>query len=89
MTTKGPRVALRRWFSWLESAKWHHEVWHTRLLCILHAGLRLGSYKRLEDTPLWGAWADSRFKALVAEGSVASGSQEVAKERREAVQVVI
>eukprot|EP00974_Lingulodinium_polyedra_P101114 9795881-Lingulodinium_polyedra.AAC.1 len=31
---KGERVALRRWFSWLNSASWHDSEWHSRLLSI-------------------------------------------------------
>ena len=51
---KGPRVALRRWFSWSQGATFHGRVWNSRLLSILYIGARLGVYKDKSAMPLWG-----------------------------------
>ena len=51
---KGPRTALRRWFSWLAGAEALDRVWHARLLVILHLGVRSGLYKSFEDAPFFG-----------------------------------
>eukprot|EP00974_Lingulodinium_polyedra_P096274 9334309-Lingulodinium_polyedra.AAC.1 len=51
---KGPRVALRRWFSWVHAMQFHDRVWHTRLAALLSLGMRLGVYKHWSACPVWG-----------------------------------
>ena len=50
--SKGPRVALRRWFSWFQASSWHDACWHSRALCLLYLGIQAGIYKSLEQSPL-------------------------------------
>ena len=51
---KGPRVVLKRWFSWVYAGNFHDEVWHSRLLVIISLGIQLGIYKDHRDCPFWG-----------------------------------
>ena len=51
---KGPRVTLRRWFSWFAAFSFHDRVWHERLLAILAIGLQLGTYRNFRECPFWG-----------------------------------
>ena len=53
LTTKGAKVALRRWFSWVDAADQHDRVWNTRLLSLVLLGMVTGVYKDLYDVPLW------------------------------------
>eukprot|EP00974_Lingulodinium_polyedra_P093985 9106677-Lingulodinium_polyedra.AAC.1 len=46
-------MALRRWFSWVESARDQLPRWHTLLLLVIHVGIRQRIYKTLLDSPLW------------------------------------
>eukprot|EP00974_Lingulodinium_polyedra_P062025 5987892-Lingulodinium_polyedra.AAC.1 len=78
---KGPRTALRRWFSWLQSATWHQQVWHSRLLTLIYAGVACGVYKTLEDCPYWSGGV-SDCKAPEPEER-----EQEAKEREEAAKV--
>ena len=52
--TKGPRTAIRRWFSWMPAAQWFNRHWHSYLLVIIYIGIQLGVYRSHKDTPLWG-----------------------------------
>ena len=51
---KGPRVTLRRWFSWFSAQGFHDRVWHQRLLAILNIALSLGVYSNYSQVPYWG-----------------------------------
>ena len=51
---RGPRVTLRRWFSWFAAFSFHDRVWHERLLVILAIGLQLGTYRNHKECPFWG-----------------------------------
>ena len=33
---KGDKVALRRWFSWVDAATHFDRIYHMRLLCVIH-----------------------------------------------------
>lgn len=55
---QGPRVALRRWFSWLHSATFNLQCWHARLLAIVYIGMRLGVYTSVWDCPFWSTGGD-------------------------------
>ena len=69
---KGPRVALRRWFSWVGAAMYHNSEWHLRLLTILSIGLKLGLYKSKEDMPWFrGAGTSTKPGAEPAEPEAA------------------
>ena len=57
LLVKGPRVALRRWFSWCQAASWFVSEWHTRLLALSWVGIATKAYKLKAVTPMWG---DSR-----------------------------
>ena len=48
---KGEKVANKRWFSWLKSADWHVESWHTGLYIHLATAMHLGLYKTAAQTP--------------------------------------
>ena len=52
LRTRGPRVAMRRWFSWIEAATWHSECWWSRVLILAYAGVRSGLFHSLDDCPL-------------------------------------
>ena len=52
---KGPRVALKRWFSFFDGAEFLDGVWHSRLLCMLYIGIATKTYKHYSKTPLWAA----------------------------------
>ena len=52
-TTKGERVSLRRWFSWLSAADEYLKHWHSRLLLLTSIGQALDVYKHYTDVPLW------------------------------------
>ena len=77
---KGPRVAMRRWFSWVDASVWHDQVWHSRLLAIIYMGLQSGVYKSPDACPLWGGETAPR-----AEGS----DSEDEKEKKEAGSLAI
>ena len=47
--TKGPHVAIRRWFSWFSSATFHDSVWHDRLLAVTALGIKSHTYKGIWD----------------------------------------
>eukprot|EP00974_Lingulodinium_polyedra_P132658 11222653-Lingulodinium_polyedra.AAC.1 len=51
---KGPRVALRRWFSWLPAAAFGDSTWHSRLLVLISLGVQLGLWEDWTKCPLWG-----------------------------------
>ena len=38
---KGPRVAIRRWFSWVEAAIWNDAVGHSRAIAIMCIGVQM------------------------------------------------
>ena len=61
--TKGPKVALRRRFSWLQGAQSFDARWHSVLIVILYTGMKLGVYKRYTSTPLW-AGCDAKPSGL-------------------------
>lgn len=50
---KGPRVALRRWFSWNLAATSHDRTWHLRLLTIMGLGIEVGEYTSKADLPIF------------------------------------
>lgn len=52
-TKKGPRVALRRWFSWFGAHHWHRVHWHARVLVLTHIGLQMGLYRDIASVPFF------------------------------------
>ena len=36
---KLPRVATKRWFSWMAGFKKHDRMWHSRLMFLVHLGM--------------------------------------------------
>ena len=59
-TQKGPRVALKRWFSWIDSFKFADKCWHSRLLGLIMWGMCAGVYKDFTEVPLWRIEGDVR-----------------------------
>ena len=53
MNKKGERVALRRWYSWVKSASFHVQSWHTGLFVHMAVAMHQGLYKKADDTPLF------------------------------------
>jgi len=49
--TKGPKVTLRRWFSWLPAFSHYDTLWHSLLLLLSVMGIRKGAYKKAKDLP--------------------------------------
>ena len=49
---KGPKLTLRRLFSWVECMQFHSTVWHSRLAAMLALGLRLGVFQSWQQAPL-------------------------------------
>lgn len=43
-SAKGPKVTLRRWFSWVHSLQTLMGCWHALLLALCFAGLHTGSF---------------------------------------------
>ena len=43
-----PKVALARWFSWMDSAAWHLPVWHTKVLGLVYMGVK-ANWSDLKD----------------------------------------
>ena len=77
---KGPRTALRRWFSWMQSASWHDGCWHARLLACVYLGIRTGAYKSHWDCPFWS----HRGYAPPATADGQDGDQEATADREAA-----
>ena len=65
---KGPRVALRRWFSWIQSVLFHDAVWHSRAIAILSMGIASGVYKAAWDSPLWSDGVVDRARPATGDG---------------------
>ena len=82
---KGPRVALRRWFSWFQSAQVNDRVWHSRLLSILHLGMVTKVYRHSSHTPLWRKGVGAATEP--AEDS--ESDREAAADRDQAARVAI
>ena len=80
---KGPRVALKRWFSWLQAAAWHDECWHSRLLVILFLGMKSRVYKSAADTPYFGG-AEGKFGGAAEQ---VESSDDETKDAKEAAKV--
>ena len=62
---KGEKVALRRWFGWVDAAHSFDSVFHSFLLVLICLGMTNGIYKTVQDLPLWTC-ADSERIGLVA-----------------------
>ena len=62
---KGEKVALRRWFGWVDAAHSFDSVFHSFLLVLICLGMTNGIYKYFQDLPLWTC-ADSERIGLVA-----------------------
>ena len=58
--TKGPKVTLRRWFSWLPAFFHYDTLWHTLLLLLSVMGIRKGAYTRAKDLPFLSPPSRSR-----------------------------
>eukprot|EP00974_Lingulodinium_polyedra_P129065 11208599-Lingulodinium_polyedra.AAC.1 len=52
--SRGPRVALKRWFSLAGASIWHDGVWHSRFLAMLAIGIEIGAYRSHRDVLLRG-----------------------------------
>ena len=52
--SKKPRMAMNRWFGYVNCIAEHHDVWHSRCLLVLLIGMRLGIYRDHLEFPLWG-----------------------------------
>lgn len=48
-STKGPRVSLSRWFSFFDATAHHLPWWHTKLACLVFAGVQLGTIVSAQD----------------------------------------
>eukprot|EP00974_Lingulodinium_polyedra_P011680 1128287-Lingulodinium_polyedra.AAC.1 len=79
---KGPHTALRRWFSWVGSAKWHDSCWHARLLSMVYLGIRMGVYRTHWECPFW---TSGESKATLAQEE--HSDEEVAEEKAAAAAV--
>ena len=85
---KGPRVALRRWFSWMSAHAWHDPWWHLRLLMISAIGVFLRLWPvanampwlrpfarkchKLEDSTEAAAEADAASKGIATLASASA-----------------
>ena len=49
---KHDKVAMRRWFSWIGAAFSHLPSWHSKLLVIMHIGVRMKVYPTCASLPL-------------------------------------
>ena len=54
VSCKGPKMALNRWFGYVECIRPHLKDWNARLLWVLLVGMRLGLYRDHKEFPLWG-----------------------------------
>lgn len=72
---KGPRVAMRRWMSWLTSMRTFIGKWHTMLLVLTWIGLRSGFYSDAKSVPLLGSQSSVAVKALSVEEVAKSESR--------------
>lgn len=68
-SSKGPKVTLRRWFSWLQAIRKFMGSWHSMLLALCFAGLQTGRFTK-NDLPILNKFA----KPDVAEGQGAPTS---------------
>ena len=75
---KGPRTALRRWYSWFLSRNYHSKYWHVKLLIICFVGLKTGVYKSLAGIPLSQSSSCYGFKADLADDGWEPDPEDVA-----------
>ena len=79
---KGPRVATRRWFSWMQAQSHHDRRWHQVLMAVTHIGMVLGTYKTCRDRPSWGGHVAA--KSLQDEPKPATHEERAVTEKRSA-----
>ena len=48
-----PKIALRRWFSWVDAFKAGDKNWHSWLLSFVMFGMRSGICKDYTEVPYW------------------------------------
>ena len=48
-----PKIALRRWFSWVDPFKAGDNNWHYWLLSVVMFGTSSGIYKDYTEVPYW------------------------------------
>eukprot|EP00974_Lingulodinium_polyedra_P038738 3711106-Lingulodinium_polyedra.AAC.1 len=69
---KGPRVTLKRWFSWVGACDFHDRSWHSRLLVILSIHMALGTATNYSELPLWGGPVGRQRRVASTKGQDAS-----------------
>lgn len=77
LCSKGRKVTMRRWFSWVEGMVAFLPKWHSMLLSLTHMGINSGLYCQ-HDLPFmaWPRGELAQFDEAAGEGADDAGSDE-------------
>lgn len=89
VSSKGPRVALTRWMSWLQAARIHLKHWWSRLLIFLVAGIELNYFNSAEQFAVFDLKTERveieaapEDEEIVADGPTSVEQEQVLKMQR-------